>query len=94
MVKQAIEKAQSTKVEAIAKALEGLTFEGKGAGWVHVRATSHCPDKKIFYIGKLAPSKEFPYFIAQDLIEVPGNEATVSDEELKTKFKCPFPYKE
>lgn len=94
ILKQAIEKAGSTKPEAIAKALEGLTFEGKGAGWVHIRATSHLPDKKSFYIGKLGPSKDHPFFVAKELIEVPGNDATASDEEAKSKWKCPFPYKE
>jgi branched-chain amino acid transport system substrate-binding protein len=94
VLKQAIEKAKSTKPENISKAMEGLTFSGKGAGWLHIRPTSHIADKKVFYIGRLAPSKEFPYFIARDLIEVPGIDATVTDEELKTKYKCPFPYKE
>jgi len=94
ILKRAIEKAQSTKPDAIAKAMEGLTFEGIGSGWLHIRQTSHLPDKKTFYIGKVAPSTDYPFYIARDLIEVPGSEATVSDEEAKTRWKCPFPYKE
>lgn len=94
VLKQAIEKAKSVKPEEIAKAMEGLTFEGKGAGWLHIRPTSHIADKKVFYIGQLGPNKDFPYFVAKNLISVPGNEATVTDEELKNKYKCPFPYKE
>ena len=97
ILKQAIEKAQSTKTEDIAKALAGITYEGKvtGTGRVHVRATSHLPEHRNGgYVGRLELSSDFPFYVMKDLIEVPCEGVCITDEEAKTRWKCPFPYTE
>jgi branched-chain amino acid transport system substrate-binding protein len=91
ILKKAIEKAKSDKPEDIAKAMEGLEYDGC-AGWVQVRPVSHLPMKKAYYMGYIGPQAGAPYWMATEVVELPYEKVMISDEEAKTKFGLPIPF--
>ncbi len=67
ILKKAIEKAKSDKPEDIAKAMEGLEYDGC-AGWLQVRPVSHLPLKKAYYMGYIGPQAGAPYWMATEIV--------------------------
>lgn len=91
ILKKAIEKAKSTKPEAIAKAMEGLEYDGM-AGWLKVRPVSHLPLKKAYYMGYIGPQEGAPYWVATEIVSIPYDKVMITDEEAKTKYGMPIPF--
>ncbi len=93
ILKKAIEKANSAKPEDIAKAMEGLEFDGY-AGWLKVRPISHLPLKKVYYMGYInsQPGLDAPYWLATEIVPLPYEQVMITDEEAKAKFGLPIPF--
>lgn len=91
ILKKAIEKAKSAKPEDIAKAMEGLEYDG-AAGWLQIRPVSHLPMKKAYYMGYISPGGEGPYWLATEVVSIPYDKVMITDEEAKTKFGLPIPF--
>lgn len=92
ILKKAIEKAQSTKPEDIAKAMEGLEYDGM-AGWLKIRPVSHLPLKKVYNMGYIGPKEGAPYWVATEIVSMPYEKVMITDEEAKNKFGMPIPFK-
>lgn len=92
ILKQAIEKAGSTKPMAMAKAMEGLEYTGY-AGWLKVREMSHLPIKKAYHMGYMGPVPQAPYWLATEIVTIPYGEVMVTDGEAKDMYGMPIPFK-
>jgi branched-chain amino acid transport system substrate-binding protein len=91
ILKKAIEKAKSTKPEDIAKAMEGLEYDGM-AGWLKIRPVSHLPLKKAYYMGYIGPKEGAPYWVATETVSIPYDKVMITDEEAKAKYGMPIPF--
>jgi branched-chain amino acid transport system substrate-binding protein len=92
ILKNAIESAQSIDPVKIAKAMEGMEYDGY-AGWVKMRATSHLPIRKTYNLGYMGPVSGAPYWMATDIFTIPYEKVMVTDQEAKEKWKLPIPFK-
>lgn len=91
ILKKAIEKANSVKPEDIAKAMEGLEYDGY-AGWLKIRPVSHLPLKKAYHMGYIGPQAGAPYWLATEIVSIPYEKVMITDEEAKSKFGLPIPF--
>lgn len=91
IMKKAIEKAKSAKPEDIAKAMEGLEYDGM-AGWLQIRPVSHLPLKKAYHMGFIGPQAGAPYWMATEIVSIPYEKVMITDEEAKNKFGLPIPF--
>lgn len=91
ILKKAIEKAGSSKPMDIAKAMEGLEYEGY-AGWLKIREMSHLPIKTAYHMGHMGPVPEAPYWLATEIVSIPYAEVMVTDGEAKDKYGMPIPF--
>ena len=92
ILKKAIEKAKSTKPIDMAKAMEGLEYDGY-AGWLKIREMSHLPIKTAYHMGYMGPVPKAPYWLATEIVTIPYGEVMVTDGEAKDKYGMPIPFK-
>jgi hypothetical protein len=91
ILKKAIEMAQSTKPEDIAKKMEGLEYNGH-TGWLKINPFSHLAIRKSFYVGFLAPIPGMPYWGAKDIVIIPYDTVMITDQEARDKWGLPIPF--
>ncbi len=84
-LKAAIEKAKSTKTEAVIKALEGLRIEAP-VGKIYIRPQDHQAILNVTW-GKTAADPNYPIRILKPMVTFSGEEVTPSPEETGCKMK-------
>jgi branched-chain amino acid transport system substrate-binding protein len=85
LLKEAIEKANTTSTEAVIKAMEGMSFDSL-RGRFTIRALDHMGTVPV-YQGVIAKDPKYPFKVWKDISRTPGEEVIRPEESVREIWK-------